>query len=103
MGTSISTTMWESRAALHHSQLAEAVNPGSNVATSTLSNLAAGGLSPDQALAQVNRLVDQQAFTMAATDLFWLSAALFVALIPLVWLSHPQQGAGGADAAAGAH
>ena len=103
MGTSISTTMWESRAAMHHSHLAEAVNPASNVAQSTLSGLAASGLSPDQALAQVNRLVDQQAFTMAATDLFWLSAALFVALIPLVWLSHPQQGAGGADAAAGAH
>jgi DHA2 family multidrug resistance protein len=104
MGTSISTTMWESRAALHHSHLAEAVNPANNAAQSALSGLAAGGLSPDQALAQVNRLVDQQAFTMAATDLFWLSAALFLALIPLVWLSHPQQGgAGGGDAAAGAH
>jgi DHA2 family multidrug resistance protein len=104
MGTSISTTMWESRAALHHSHLAEAVNPANNAAQSALSGLAAGGLSPEQALAQVNRLVDQQAFTMAATDLFWLSAALFLALIPLVWLSHPQQGgAGGGDAAAGAH
>ena len=40
---------------------------------------------------------------MAATDLFWLSAALFLALIPFVWLSHPQRGAGGADATAGAH
>ena len=27
-GTSISTTLWESRAALHHAQLAEAVQPG---------------------------------------------------------------------------
>ena len=38
-----------------------------------------------------------------ATALCWLSAALFLLLIPLVWLSHPQQGGAGADAAAGAH
>ncbi|RYY91142.1 MAG: DHA2 family efflux MFS transporter permease subunit, partial [Comamonadaceae bacterium] len=103
VGTSISTTLWESRAALHHSQLAEAVNPGSPSAQAALSGLQAGGLSPDQALAQINRLVDQQAFTMAATDLFWISAVLFLALIPLVWLTRRQQSAAGADAAAGAH
>ena len=104
IGTSVSTTMWENRATLHHAQLAEAVNNGSSAAQSTLQGLAASGLTPEQALGQVNRLVDQQAFTMAATDLFWLSAMLFLLLIPLVWLSHPQRGgAGGADAAAGAH
>jgi DHA2 family multidrug resistance protein len=53
-------------------------------------------------VAQVNRLADQQAFTMAATDLFWLSAALFLMLIPLVWLTR-RPGGGGGDAAAGAH
>jgi DHA2 family multidrug resistance protein len=103
VGTSISTTIWENRATLHHAQLAEAVNPASPATQSTLSGLAASGFSPDQALAQINRLADQQAFTMAATDLFWLSAMLFLALIPLVWLSHPQRTAGAADAAAGAH
>ena len=104
MGTSIATTMWESRAALHHSQLAEAVNPASTAAQATLSGLQAGGLSAEQALAQINRLADQQAFTMAATDLFYLSAALFLLLIPLVWLTRVQRsGAGAADAAAGAH
>jgi DHA2 family multidrug resistance protein len=103
IGTSVSTTMWENRAALHHAQLAEAVNPANPVAQSTLNGLTAAGMSPDQALAQVNRLVDQQAFTMAATDLFWLSALFFLVLIPLVWLSRPQQGGAGADAAAGAH
>jgi MFS transporter, DHA2 family, multidrug resistance protein len=102
-GTSLATTLWESRASLHHSQLAEAVNPGSPAAQSVLSGLTASGLSPEQALAQVNRLVDQQAFMMAANDIFYVSAALFLVLIPLVWLSHPQRSAGGAEAAAGAH
>ena len=104
MGTSISTTLWESRAALHHAQLAESVSAGNPVAQATLSGLASSGLTPEQALAQVNRLVDQQAFMLAANDIFWLSAVLFLALIPLVWLTHPQRGgAGGGEAAAGAH
>lgn len=104
MGTSISTTLWESRATLHHAQLSEAVNQGSQAANSTLAGLVASGLSPEQALAQVNRLVDQQAFMLAANDLFYASAALFLLLIPLVWLTRPQKaGAGAADAAAGAH
>src|SRR4051812_32314952 len=104
MGTSISTTLWESRAALHHAQLAESVTAGSQAAQSALSGLAAAGLSPEQALAQVNRMVDQQAFMLAANDIFYLSAGLFLLLIPLVWLTHPQKGgAGGGEAAAGAH
>jgi MFS transporter, DHA2 family, multidrug resistance protein len=102
-GTSIATTLWESRAVLHHTQLAEAVNPASPATQSALAGLTAGGLSPEMALAQINRLVDQQAFTMAATDLFWGSAVLFVCLIPVIWLSRPQATAGSADAAAGAH
>lgn len=102
-GTSLTTTMWESRATLHHAQLAEAVNPGSPAAQAVLSGLTASGLSPQQALAQVNRLIDQQAFMLAANDIFYVSAVLFLVLIPLVWLSHPQRGAGGAGAAAGAH
>jgi len=104
MGTSIATTVWENRAAMHHAQLAEAVNLGSPATQGALSGLAAAGLSPDQALAQLNRLVDQQAFMLAASDVFYLSALMFLALIPLLWLSRPQRGgAGGADAAAGAH
>jgi DHA2 family multidrug resistance protein len=102
-GTSISTTLWESRAVLHHTQLAESVSATSPAAQSTLAGLAASGFSPEQALGQINRLADQQAFTMAATDLFWLSAVLFLVLVPVVWLSRPQASAGGAEAAAGAH
>jgi DHA2 family multidrug resistance protein len=103
-GTSIATTLWESRAALHHAQLADAVNPGNPAAQATLSGLAASGLPPEQALALVNRMVDQQAFMLAANDIFYISALIFLLLIPLVWLSHPQPSpAAGADAAAGAH
>jgi DHA2 family multidrug resistance protein len=103
IGTSVSTTLWESRAAMHHAQLSEAVNAGSAVAQQTLAGLQAAGLSAEQALFQINRLVDQQAFMLAADDIFYLSAGLFLALIPLVWVTRPQRGGAGAEAAAGAH
>lgn len=103
-GASIATTVWENRAALHHARLAEAVNPGSPAAQAALSGLTASGLTPEQALGAINRMVDQQAFTLAANDVFYASAVLFLALIPLVWLSHPLTGrAAGSGEAAGAH
>jgi DHA2 family multidrug resistance protein len=103
-GTSIATTVWENRAALHHAQLAELVNSGSPATQAVMSGLASSGLTQDQVLSQINRLVDQQAFMLAADDIFYLSALLFLLLIPLVWLSHPlASAAGGGEAAAGAH
>jgi DHA2 family multidrug resistance protein len=103
-GTSIATTVWQDRAAMHHAQLSEFVNPGSVATNGALSGLAGAGLSPDQALATVNRLVDQQAYMLAANDVFYASALIFLLLIPLVYLTRPTHaGAGGADAAAGAH
>jgi DHA2 family multidrug resistance protein len=103
-GTSIATTVWQDRATLHHAQLAEAVNQGSAATNATLSGLASAGLSTEQALASVNRLVDQQAYMLAASDVFYASALIFLALIPLVFLGrHHKAGATSADAAAGAH
>jgi DHA2 family multidrug resistance protein len=102
-GTSISTTLWENRATLHHTQLAEAVNNGSVATQQAISGLTSSGFSPDQVLGFINQMVNQQSFTMAADDIFFASAVLFIALIPIVWLSHPQRGGAGADAAAGAH
>lgn len=105
IGTSVTTTLWENRASLHHAQLMEHVSADSMALAQTLQKLQSAGLTPAQALAQVERMANQQAFMLAANDIFWASALLFIALIPLVWLAHaprPQAG-GAADAAAGAH
>ncbi|MBT2324502.1 DHA2 family efflux MFS transporter permease subunit [Variovorax paradoxus] len=103
MGTSIATTLWENRAALHHAQLVESVNQGNAAASSAMAGLASSGFSADQVLGQLNRMVDQQSFMLAANDVFYASAVLFLLLIPFVWLARPTKSAGGADAAAGAH
>jgi DHA2 family multidrug resistance protein len=101
VGTSLFTTLWENRASLHHAQLAESINNGSNTAIQTLNQFGASGYSSEQALASVNRLIDQQAFTLAVNDVFWMSSMLFFVLIALVWMTRPQRG--GAAGGGGAH
>ncbi|HYS12524.1 MAG TPA: DHA2 family efflux MFS transporter permease subunit [Burkholderiaceae bacterium] len=102
VGTSLFTTLWENRASLHHAQLSEMVNRGNNAATQAMAQLGASGQTPEQVTATINRLIDQQAYTMAATDVFYLSAVLFVALIALVWFTQPKMTPAAADAG-GAH
>ncbi len=102
-GTSIFTTLWEDRAVMHHAHLAEQVQRGNGAAMQTYAQLDAAGLSPEQAGALINRLVDQQAYTMAATDLFRISALLFLGLIAAVWLTRPQRGPAAGPDAGGAH
>jgi len=103
MGTSISTTLWENRSALHHAQLAESINAGNPVAMQTLDGLRASGLTQEQALGVVNNLATQQAFMLSTQEIFYGSALLFLALIGLVWFARRTHGGAGADAAAGAH
>ncbi len=105
IGTSLFTTLWESRATLHHSQLTEFINSSNHVAVDTIASMKAFGLSTEQALAQINFSITQQAFTMAADDLFHASAIIFLLLIPVVWLTRrtTTQSKEGAEAAAGAH
>jgi DHA2 family multidrug resistance protein len=99
IGTSIMTTWWEDRAVMHHAHLAERVQ-----LDGALAILGPQGvdLGPEQTAALVSRLIDQQAFTMAATDLFRLSAWLFLLLIVLVWFARPE-GRAAADQGAGGH
>ena len=101
VGTSIFTTAWESRAVLHHAELAEQVTSNSSAATAALGQLGAGGYDSAQALATVNRLIDQQAYTMAVTDIFLVSAILFILLLGFVWMTKPAIAS--AAVAGGAH
>ncbi|HXF79475.1 MAG TPA: DHA2 family efflux MFS transporter permease subunit [Usitatibacter sp.] len=102
-GTSIATTLWDHRATFHHAQLAERINPYNPVSSQALSGIQSGGLSPDQSVGLVSRLIDQQAAMMSANDIFLFSAWLFLALIAVVWLSKPVRAKGGGAQAAGAH
>jgi DHA2 family multidrug resistance protein len=102
IGTSITSTVWENRTALHHAQLAEhtgTVNPAFGQA---VQGMEAQGLSQQGAWAVIERTLSVQASTLGATDIFWISSVLFLALIGLVWMSRPSRSGAPADAA-GAH
>jgi DHA2 family multidrug resistance protein len=104
MGVSISTTLWESRAVLHHAHMTERLSLGDPVVGETLAGLRAAGLSADQALTQINRLIDQQAYTRAADDIFLASGVLFLLLVTAIWLTRrPPRSATSSVEAGGAH
>jgi DHA2 family multidrug resistance protein len=90
-GTSVTITLWQDRTAMHHAELSEMINRSSQATTSAISNFAAAGMSQEQGLASINRLIDQQAATMAADDIFLASALIFLLLIPIIWLAKPMQ------------
>jgi DHA2 family multidrug resistance protein len=102
MGTSAVTTLWDNRATLHHVHMVEKLTPTDPATAEAVNGLMGTGMSFEQAVAQIARLIDQQAFTRAADDVYLGSAMLFLCLIPLIWLSRPQR-MGAAVDAGGAH
>lgn len=102
IGASVSTTLWDSRTTLHHAQLAEYSGPHNPAFQQAVQGMTAQGMSDAQALSVIDRLMNIQASTMAAADIFWVAAILFLLLIGVVWLAKPLKLHGPIDAG-GAH
>ena len=102
VGTSVTTTLWDNRATLHHSQLAAQIGDYGSAAARTIEQMQAQGMSQEQALGMINRMIDIQAYTLAADELFYVAAGIFLLLIGLIWLAQPRKG-GAAPAASDAH
>jgi DHA2 family multidrug resistance protein len=101
IGTSIFQTAWDHRNNFHHAQLVEQTNPYNptfNQAVTQMNNL---GLTREQAHGLINNMATQQAAQLGVNDLFYISAAIFVLLIALIWITKPER-AGGGDAGAAA-
>jgi len=83
---SIITTAWDRREALHQSRLADAIGTGMpfQQALATLKHL---GLTEAQAIGAVTRQMVGQAYLLASTDLFYVSAWLCVILTGVVWIT----------------
>ncbi|WP_321930392.1 DHA2 family efflux MFS transporter permease subunit [Paraburkholderia guartelaensis] len=102
VGTSLISTGWNDRTILHHARLAEQSSVNNDNYMSAVANLHAtlgGGM--DQTAAFFEHSLNAQAAMLGLNDIFWLSSIIFIAIIPLVWLTKPARGGGGA--AAGAH
>ena len=83
-GASVCTTVWDNRAAFHHARLVERLDPTHPMLMDLTS---ADGAT----LAQLNRLIDQQAFMLSANEIFQGCAVLFIALVGVVWLAKPER------------
>jgi MFS transporter, DHA2 family, multidrug resistance protein len=103
LGASIFTTMWESRASLHHAQLAESVSNLRPASVMALNQLQATGMSEAQSLGYIDRLVTIQAYTLSADELFLASALIFLVLTGIVWFARPVKPSGAPAPAGGDH
>ncbi|NIF21081.1 multidrug efflux MFS transporter permease subunit EmrB [Pantoea sp. Acro-835] len=104
IGTSISTTLWTDRESLHHSHFAEAVNPFNPNSQQMYQQLEGMGMSQQQASAYIAQQITNQGLIISANEIFWISAAVFLALLVLVWFARPPFGAGaGGGGGGGAH
>jgi DHA2 family multidrug resistance protein len=104
VATSLVATGWNDRTILHHSQLAEQTsvnNPGFVAAIDALRTTL--NASPGQALAFFEQSLNTQAAMLGLNDIFWLSAVIFVLIIPLIWLTKPSKSGAAAAAGAGGH
>jgi DHA2 family multidrug resistance protein len=95
---SIITTAWDRREALHQSRIAEAVGQGApfQMASDALQRM---GATSTQAAGAITRQMVGQAYLLASTDLFRVSAWLCVALIVIVWFTRRPKGGHGPVAA----
>jgi DHA2 family multidrug resistance protein len=92
ISTAVTVTMWQHRGDFHHATLAEhvtAANPATHQFIDGLSTIGALGNGP---WAIVENIVNREALTLAVNDVFLLYAALFVVMIPIVWLARPPFG-----------
>ncbi|MCA1326627.1 DHA2 family efflux MFS transporter permease subunit [Herbaspirillum sp. alder98] len=104
IGTSISTTAWNNRTIMHHAQLTEHATPYSPWLQQSLDNISSLlGLNPEQAAGMIERTVTFQAAMLGINDIFFVSAIIFLAIIPLIWIIKPSKGGAGAAEASAAH
>jgi DHA2 family multidrug resistance protein len=89
IATAVCVFWWNSRSEFHYGRLVEHVAPDSVGFLDYQANLAQHGISGTPALGQISQVIQQQAMTLGANDLFYVLAMVFIAMIPMVWLAKP--------------
>jgi DHA2 family multidrug resistance protein len=109
VGTSLAGNEWNNRIALHHERLTEQANiynPAFQQSLQQSEQLL--HINEAQARGLFDFNVNAQAAMMGLNDIFYISAIIFLLIIPLIWITKRNRpaaggGAGASDAAAGAH
>lgn len=88
-GTAILTSLWVHKSKVHHARLSEFVNPYNPLATEYLDRLQSTGLTPEQALDELNRTVTGQAYLLSTNAVLCISGMLMLSLLLLIWWARP--------------
>lgn len=102
IGTSITTTLWDRREALHHAQLTQHVTLYDQASLLWFRLLESTGMSTSQQQAYTALQITRQGSLIGVNEVFWLFGIMFVALIALVWFARPPFTSSGATDS-GAH
>jgi DHA2 family multidrug resistance protein len=104
VGTSLFSTGWNDRTILHHAQLAEQSSVNNPTFVGAIANLRTTlDAGTPKAMAFFEASLNAQASMLGLNDIFWLSAVIFILIIPLIWLTRPGKGAAAGAAGAGGH
>ena len=93
ISTAVSTWLWEDRASYHRTVLVEHVNSNSPGLQHYQSQLQGLGFGDGRWQPVVDHVITVQAHTMAANDMFRIFGWIFLAIVPILWLSRPPFGA----------
>jgi DHA2 family multidrug resistance protein len=98
--TSVATTVWDNRASLHQSRLAEASSVYDPTLQQAAGQLHAMGLNDQQSLAALTRGLVEQSYLLSSLDYFYVSAWITLGMIGIVWFARRPRVASGVAAAA---
>ncbi|CAD6529333.1 DHA2 family efflux MFS transporter permease subunit [Paraburkholderia sabiae] len=94
VGTSLLTTKWSDRTIFHHARLVDQTSVNNPNFINTIANLQTTlNFSTAKATALFESSLDAQASMLGLNDVFWLSAVIFIVIVPLIWLTRPTRGA----------
>jgi len=90
--TSLTTTFWDRREALHQSRLVDGLSAYDPGYAAAVAQLHAHGFDSTAAAALVLRQVVGQSYLLSSIDIFYLSGWLSLLLIPLCWFARRPRG-----------
>ena len=85
-------TLYDRREALHQARLVEHSTAYSPPFQQALDALRAQGMSQQQGAEAILDQLVRQAYLLSATDIFWLSSVLALAMLGLIWLTRRPSG-----------
>jgi DHA2 family multidrug resistance protein len=98
--TSLTTTFWDRREALHQTRLSDTISVYAPAYQHSLAQMHQFGLNDQTAAGAMTQALVGQSYLLSSLDLFYLSAWVCVALIPLCFLVRRPAGGGPTPVAA---